>query len=375
MEESRLQDEGEDTKLRLLSRAELEERVKERTQALENLMDTMVDVLLKLDPEGRIDMANRAVYDILGYEEGEVTGKPVDYVFASAEKNEALSAMMTRGELLDTLVSQGYIKDVEIYFRTKGGDALPMSLSASVMEDDEGTLTGIVCVAKDISERKDAEDQAEFLHSLLRHDLSNKLQVIEGNLKMIDRDDLAGVEDDYAEFLDHALNGIGDAIELIDNVRTLHRLEGEEEAKPLNVQGVVKNAIERHEALRQQREFTIDDRIDRPVEVLGGTILTELFSNLVENALVHSGGSRIRVSADRREETVVVSVEDDGRGIPDGKKARILEKGYSGAGSSGSGLGMHLASEIASAYGGDFEVADSELGGARFDVCLQRYQR
>ncbi|PSQ16734.1 PAS domain-containing sensor histidine kinase [Halobacteriales archaeon QS_8_69_26] len=372
MEESRLGDDWEDTKLQLLSQEELVERVQQRTKALENLMDTMVDVLLKLDPEGRIDMANRAVNDILGYEEGEVIGKPVDYVFASAEKNEELSDMMTRGELLDTLVGQGYVKDVEIYFTTKEGEAIPMSLSASVMEDDDGQLTGIVCVAKDISERKTAEDQAAFLHSLLRHDLSNKLQVIEGNLNMIDRDAL---DDEHAEFFDHALNGIGDAIELIDNVRTLHKLEGEEELGPTNLERLLREAIDRHEDLRKQRGFTVETEVDGPGRVLGGSILSELFANLVENALVHSDGSTIRVSTRVEGSTVVVTVEDDGRGVPEDEKERILEKGYSGTGSTGSGLGMHLASEIADAYDGDLKVLDSDLGGARFDVHFQQYSR
>lgn len=368
MEESGFDDDA-DTSLQLLSRDELEQRVRRRTAALENVMDTMVDVLLRLDPEGRIRMANEALYDILGYEEGEVIDKPVDYVFASAEKNEQLSDMMTKGELLDTLLTRGYVKDVEIYFTTADDETIPMSLSASVMEDADGELTGIVCVAKDISERKAAEERAEFLHSLLRHDLSNKLQVIKGNLQLLDQRDAL---QEGEERFEHALNGIEEATELIENVRMLSKLEGEIEAEPVRLDEAVGEAVERHEDLRKQQGMTIENHLEGPISVRGGAILKELFANLIENALVHSGGSTIRITTEERDDEVVVTFEDDGDGIPDDKKEKILQKGYSGTGSSGSGLGMHLVGEIAETYDGEFAVRDSELGGARFDVTLEK---
>lgn len=369
MEESGVEDDQGDKNLRLLSRDELEERVRRRTAALENVMDTMVDVLMKLDAEGRIRMANQACYNILGYEEGEVIEKPVDYIFASPEQNEELSDMLTKGELLDRLLTKGYVKDVEIYFTTKDGEAIPMSLSASVMEDEDGTLTGIVCVAKDISERKQAEERAEFLHSLLRHDLGNKLQVIRGNLQLLEEIDLPEGMD---ERLEHAVNGIDEATELIQNVRMLNQLEGEIDHEPVTLNVVVKEAIDRHEDLRRQRDMEIENDVVDPVTVEAGPILKELFSNLIENSLVHSEGSTLRLSADEREETVVVTVEDDGKGIPDDLKDKILEKGFSGTGSTGSGLGMHLAERIARTYDGDFAVEDSEMGGARFVVTLNK---
>jgi PAS domain S-box-containing protein len=332
-------------------------------------MDTMVDVLMKLDPEGRIRMANEACYNILGYEEGEVIDKPVDYIFASPEQNEELSDMLTKGELLDRLLTQGYVKDVEIYFTTKEGEAIPMSLSASIMEDEDGSLTGIVCVAKDISERKQAEDRAEFLHSLLRHDLGNKLQVIKGNLQLLETADLPEGMD---ERLEHAVNGIDEATELIQNVRMLNQLEGEIDHEPVTLNVVVKEAVDRHEDLRKQVDMEVDNQVRDPVTVEGGPILKELFSNLIENSMVHSDGSTLRLSAETDEDSVVVTIEDDGTGVPDEIKEKILEKGYSGRGSTGSGLGMHLAKQIAETYDGDLAVQDSELDGARFDVTLNR---
>ena len=134
MEESGFGDDDDSKKLRLLSREELESLVEERTAALGNVMDTMVDVLMKLGPDGRIQMVNQAIEAILGYDEEEVVGKPIDYIFADPSENEELSDMMTKGELLDVLISTGHVTDVEIYFSTTDGETIPMSLSASIME-------------------------------------------------------------------------------------------------------------------------------------------------------------------------------------------------------------------------------------------------
>ncbi|HKL30247.1 MAG TPA: PAS domain-containing sensor histidine kinase [Natrialbaceae archaeon] len=367
MEESGFGDDDDSKKLRLLSREELESRVEERTAELGNVMDTMVDVLMKLGPDGRIQMVNQPIETILGYEEAEVMGKPIDYIFADPSENEELSDMMTKGELLDVLISSGHVTDVEIYFSTTTGDTIPMSLSASIMEGSDGTISGIVCVAKDISERKEAEEEAEFLHSLLRHDLGNKLQVTEGYLDLLDA---GGLPERDREFVEDARNSVRDATELIENVRTLNRLDGNEELTAVSIGDVVQDAIDRHADRRKDVDIAVENEIDGIYRVAAGSLLKELFANLIENALVHSDGDRVLIMAGESDGTVTVTVEDDGRGIPDDEKERILEKGYKGAESTGSGLGMHLAARIAETYDGELDVRDSELGGARFDVRL-----
>lgn len=359
----------DDDRLQLLSRGELEDRVRQRTSDLSNVMDTMVDVLMKLDSEGRVTMVNDAVYDILGYEEGAIVGKPVDVLFASPDENEELADMTTSGRLIELLFSEGHVKDVEVYFARSDQEPIPMSLSASVMKGENGSVEGVVCVAKDISERKEAEQRAAFLHSLLRHDLGNKLQITKGYLELLADDDLP---DQQQEFLDDSLNSIDDAIELIENIRTLNRIDGTENPEPVDLNAVVFEAVQRHDDLRKQNDVTITTDIDDGVAVLAGGLLKELFANLIENALVHADPDCIEITATvSDDDTVTVTVQDDGVGIPENARDQIFEKGYSGSGSSGSGLGMHLASEIATNYGGAIVLEESRLGGARFDVTLQ----
>lgn len=353
---------------RILSREDLEAEIERRTSYLENVMDTMVDLLLRLDTQGRIDMCNKAVTDILGYDPDVITGNPVDMLFADPDENEQLADMLTQGELFDLLFSQGHVTDVGVSFQTKDGRAIPMSLSASLITEDDKPV-GIVCVAKDISERKEAEERAEFLHSLLRHDLGNKMQVIHGHLGLLDDYD---VPEEITDHVETSMKGVDEALELIENVRTLSSIEGDPELLPIELHPILKSCIERNEDLRMQQDIEIITDFGSPVSVLGGSIIKELFSNLIENSLNHSDADEIHIRTEVSEKEVRIIIEDDGVGVPDEKKEEIFQKGVKGHGSSGSGLGMHLASEIAGSYGGNLEVKDSDLGGARFDVTLQR---
>ena len=110
---------------------------------------------------------------------------------------------------------------------------------------------------------------------------------------------------------------------------------------------------------------------DVSAKVKGGELLPEVFSNLISNSIKHSYGDKILVSVEENDGEVICTVEDDGDGIPQEKKEEIFEKGYTTVNSS-SGLGLYLVKDIVEHYGGCVEVKESELGGARFDVHLQK---
>lgn len=352
--------------LQLLSRTELEQQIQRRTAELENLTEAMADILIKLDETGEISMVNSAVETILGYETATVEGKPLDFLLTTPPENHQ-SLVQSGADFINHLVDDGRVTDAEVYFSTREGDVVPMSLSASTLKDDQ-IATGVVCVAKDITERKEAEQRAEFLHSLLRHDLGNHLQVAQGFLEALEESDLSDTPQQHVEY---ALSGVEDAVELIDDVQTLNRIGREKSVQPVALDRPVREALDRHDALRERQEFeVITDLGD--LTVMGGTLLTELFANLVENAFVHSNGSTVRLDATATDEHVTVHVDDDGEGIPSEKREEIFERGVSHGSESGSGLGMYLVRELVDTYDGSIEVADSPLGGTRFVVTLQR---
>ena len=357
----------DEPELTLLSRDELEEMVRTRTEALENVMDTMADLLLTLDSQGRITMANRAVETLLGYEPTELDGKPIDQLLAPPEAIDE-GELVQYEQFVTVLLREGKVTDVEVACESTDGEVIPMSLSASVMTDADGDVSGIVCVATDISDRKAAEKKAEFLHSLLRHDIGNKLQIVDGYLSILAEGEFTETE---AEYLEMCENGVDEALELLEKVRMLNRVD-EDEIRQVTLSNPIDEAISRNRDLADSAGFRIAEPEGADVTVQGGVLLKELFANLIENAVKHSGGSQIEISVADREEDAVVTVSDDGSGIPDPEKARITDRGYSSAGSTGSGLGTYLARRVAETYGGSLEVGDSELGGARFAVRIPK---
>ena len=64
----------------------------------------------------------------------------------------------------------------------------------------------------------------------------------------------------------------------------------------------------------------------------------------------------------------VVTVDDDGPGVPEAERARVLQRFVKGVGSGGSGLGLAIAREVASAHGGAVEISEGPLGGARITL-------
>ena len=96
-----------------------------------------------------------------------------------------------------------------------------------------------------------------------------------------------------------------------------------------------------------------------------------LIDNLVENAVRH-GGDQVVVRLVHDDHTLVLTVDDDGPGVPEPERERIFDRFSRGAGakSPGSGLGLALVAQQAQLHDGRVEVGDSEQGGARFSVRL-----
>ena len=100
--------------------------------------------------------------------------------------------------------------------------------------------------------------------------------------------------------------------------------------------------------------------------------LERIVGNLLDNAK-HHGGGPMRITIDREDGTLRIAVEDNGPGVSDDEKERIFERFARGTAARhrvGTGLGLALVAEHASALGGDAWVEDREGGGARFVVTI-----
>ncbi len=259
--------------------------------------------------------------------------------------------------------------EAEYKIRKKSGEYIWVRDRGKVVDRDrDGNALRMVGTIQDITERKEAEEREEFLHQLLRHDLRNKIQISEGYLELLEDSDLSDEEESYIK---KAKKANKDGIELIEKVRALKKI-GKEKTKDMNVDLVIENAINENKNLAEERGFEIKHERDN-MKVKGGPLLEELFSNLIKNSLQHSKGNTIKISScSGKKKNCVISVEDNGRGIPDNQKNKIFFFFFKDGEEAGSGLGVHLVKKIAESYGGSVEIKDSELEGARFDVYLPK---
>ncbi len=325
------------------------------------VFESIIDIVIVLDEEDRIVDYNKNAKNLFQKKtslkhQSDYEGKKIDAIVE--ESINIVHNFADRNKFRDIIKIE--FKDGEKWYDN----------SISAIKSKEGKRIGEVLILRDITEQKKAEKRAEFLHSLLRHDLGNKLQITMGFLELLAEEDFS---DEFNEYISDSLNSIEEGVELIDNVRTLNSLEsGETEIKEVDIKKTINESLERHGDLAKKLNFVLENKIDHEVEVKGGLLMKEMFSNLIENSLTHSHGSKILISMENGENFVKVVLEDDGKGIPDEKKDKITEKGVKGDNSSGSGLGMHLVREIIEKYDGKLEILDSELGGARFEIYLEK---
>jgi two-component system sensor histidine kinase KdpD len=168
---------------------------------------------------------------------------------------------------------------------------------------------------------------------------------------------------------------------LVRNLLDLSRIEGgalHPDLEPHDVDECVDPVVRR---IATHKLISVDLAADLPPVLVDGSYLDEVLTNLVENA-VRYGGDTIRVTAvERRAEgTVVITVEDDGAGVPEADRARLFEKFYRVRGPRegsrrGMGIGLTVARGLTLAMGGSISADLSDLGGLAFRVTLPAARR
>jgi PAS domain S-box-containing protein len=124
--------------------------------ATDSILDTMSDGLLLVGMDKKIKLANRAALHMLEYEPRQLIGQPVDIVFAP--RDGAVNILFTKGTGFRGLIKTVIKGDVEATFVTRSGANIPVSISGSLIRDTDNDLLGIVCIARDITERLRAKE-------------------------------------------------------------------------------------------------------------------------------------------------------------------------------------------------------------------------
>jgi signal transduction histidine kinase len=228
---------------------------------------------------------------------------------------------------------------------------------------EDGRVSGVIGVATDVTGRRERErklerqnERLEEFVSLVSHDLQNPLNVAAGRLELAD-------EECESDHLDAAARALDRMDELIADLLRLAR-EGERvnEIESVALADVVEECW--HNVATGEAELVVETT--RTIRADPGR-LQHLLENLLRNAVEHG-------STDGTSVTITVGdidggfyVEDDGPGIPEAKRSRVFESGYSTS-ADGTGFGLAIVKEVAEAHEWSIRVTESADGGARFEI-------
>lgn len=318
---------------------------------LDSILATMRDALIVADPEGRIEMVNKATLNLLGYREDELVTRQLRTIISDAQPGE-------RG--IEDLIRQGLIgDDVEISLLSRDGRKIPVLLSRAVLENKDKVMR-IVCVAKDVSERKRAEEQItaslrekEILLKEVHHRVKNNLQVVASMLNLQSR----YLEDRKAKAM------FEDSQRRIESMSLIHeKLYRSKDLARIDFREYIDDLLGNVTALNggSDRLVIREDIGEVILDVNKGIPCGLIINELVSNALRHAfpdgrqGIIEVRMQSDSSGGILLI-VSDNGAGFPEYIDFRNTKS-----------LGMQLVTSLVSQLDGTIELGKSE--GTAFTI-------
>ncbi|BBO86240.1 hypothetical protein DSCO28_68060 [Desulfosarcina ovata subsp. sediminis] len=151
--------------------------------AANNIVATISDNFILLDPGGKILSINRAVTDSLGYYEKDLIRRPVTSILSGdvTEQFFFTEAMIDGKSISTVTIKKKPVRNLEGILITKSGKKVPVSVAVSILWNRDGSVAGYVIIARDITEQKQIESQREGLIKELQDALSN-IKVLRGLL-------------------------------------------------------------------------------------------------------------------------------------------------------------------------------------------------
>lgn len=352
---------------------------------VDNIIDSMQEVLIVLSPEGRMTRVNKAAVRLLGYEEKELMGRQMGMIIAGESSGED-------AESED--IWKGYFSgNTEKTFLARDGRQIAVLFSAAMIWDNHNAFQGVVCVAQDIAELKKAEKEliearraaeesnrikSEFLANM-SHEIRTPMNGIIGMTTLALETDLTEEQRDYLGTIRRSANVL---LDTINNILDFSKIEAGKLSLEviqfnlrLTVEGVIDTLAPQASAKGLELACYVSPDVPSMLEGDPGK-LRQILLNFGSNAVkfTHKGEVVIRVELEEEREdraTIMFSVTDTGIGIPRDKRGVIFDAFVQGDGSTtrlygGTGLGLSITKNLAMMMGGKIGV-ESEVGrGSRF---------
>jgi PAS domain S-box-containing protein len=326
----------------------------------EMIFANIQDGVLILDEDQRIQLSNRAFEQAFNLTRTEIRGRLISDVIEHPE----ITSLLKRGQKMPLKYHEINFDDGRVYnarYTAIGG-------------------IGIVIALQDISYIKQVDRvKNEFVHTI-SHDLRSPLTSVLGYTELIQR--VGSLNEQQLSFLDRIRTSVQSITSMVNDLLELSRLEAGFDTRRefVHLEDVLESTLDTLGGQFEIKNLALQTDIQKVLpEVQGNPVrLRQLFDNLLSNAVKYSPpGSTISVSLQAEDNQIILSVSDEGAGIPQSEQARVFEKFYRASNVpdevGGSGLGLAIVKSIVDSLQGRIWVESAKGRGSTFFVVLPAF--
>jgi PAS domain S-box-containing protein len=405
---------------RVEEEAQRETAAQAQQRLLAAITANSADAILLLDNDGIIQAWNRGAELIFGYSPSDVIGK--HFIFLMPE------AVRDRGELdyiNAELAKSGYIRDYVTQRVAKDGHTVVVELTRTLLRDESGRIIGSSAILRDVTDRERAEAEilelnrhlealvaqrtqelseanrglrwqqrelekanaelqqldklkSEFV-SLVSHELRAPLTNISGSLQLLLEPDHNGLGREEREILTLANEQVGRLTRLVRGILNVSRIEAGQmqfTLQAFDVLGLIETSVSQWSTCDPSHRYRAPAARNLPSVWADRDRVEEVLTNVIDNAAKYSAdGTEIRVEAQVINDKLVVSVSDEGEGIPSDELAKLfnkfqrVERGDARQ-TYGYGLGLYISRKFIEAMGGQLWAESQPGQGSTFSFSL-----
>lgn len=357
-------------------------RSQEEARKLASIIESSEDAVIGLDLDGNVTSWNQAAEKLYGYAADEVVGRSAVMLLPPNQVDEERNILnkVRRGELLRHFDTVRVRKD---------GRKIDVSLSVSVIRDDSGQIVGYSKIARDIGDRKRAEQalleadrrKDDFL-ALLGHELRNPLAGIVSGVEVLnqlspgdpDARDVQAIIERQGAHMSRLIDDLLDVSRIVRGKVTL-------DMQRLDLTAIVRQSAADHKTQFEQKQLTLDVQApSMPVWVEGDSVrLAQIVGNLFSNAIKFTdpgGCVTVRIAKEPGAEQATLQVSDTGIGMtpkiigtlfePFAQAEESLKRS-----SGGLGLGLAVVKGLIELHQGTIQAASAGAGqGSTFTIRL-----
>jgi PAS domain S-box-containing protein len=371
---------GEDLRgaLSTIQDAYARKALEEDIYRLAAIVESSDDAIVSKNLDGIVMTWNSGAERLFGYAGSEMRGKHISTIIPEDRLDEETI-------ILSRIRNGERIEHYETIRRRRDGSMIDVSLTVSPIRDSTGQVIGASKIARDITHLKAIENELrmadqrknEFL-ATLAHELRGPLAPIQNSLgimRLASRD--TETYDAALAIVDRQLRHMS---RLIDDLLDIGRITSGKlvlRKERVDALAILREAVDacQQEATKAGHTLSVDHPPDQIFVQADSTRLTQVFSNLLSNAVKYTPqGGNIGVTASVDRNRLIVSITDDGLGIPPEKIGEIFELFMQVERSlerttGGLGIGLTLAQRLIKMHGGQIEAHSEGLGrGSRFTV-------